>query len=106
MANIFVNATQARKDSRNNSVIHGEVRAIESAILGNIDAGVLYANVTTGTTMTGSNVYYKVYYGLTTDDTKKDQISIVEKHFKDRGYGVKIREGAGNSQTLTWNISW
>ena len=28
--NIFVNATQARADSRNNVVVHGEIRSIES----------------------------------------------------------------------------
>ena len=40
-SNLFVNATQARKDTRNNSVIHSEVRSIESAVIANIDAGVL-----------------------------------------------------------------
>ena len=40
-SNLFVNATQARKDSRNNSVIHSEVRSIESAVIANIDSGVL-----------------------------------------------------------------
>ena len=34
--NLFVNATQARKDSRNNSVIHSEVTAIESSVIANI----------------------------------------------------------------------
>ena len=56
---LFVNATQARKDSRNNSDPWKQEQ-LKVLILGNIDAGVLYANVTTGTTMTGSNVYYKV----------------------------------------------
>lgn len=106
MANIFVNATQARANSRNNSVIHAEIRSIESAILGNIDAGVLYANVSSGTDMTSSNVYYKVYYGLSTDATKSDQLNYVEQYFKDKGYGVIIKEAPGNTQTLTWNISW
>ena len=30
MANIFVNATQARANTRNNVVIHGEIKTIES----------------------------------------------------------------------------
>ena len=72
MASIFSNAATARKDTRNNSVIHAEVRSIETAVLGNVDAGVLYANISTGTTMTDSNAYYKAYFGVTTDATKKD----------------------------------
>ena len=55
MASIFTNASTARTNTRNNSIIHGEVRAIESAVLANIDAGVLYANVSSNTTMTSSN---------------------------------------------------
>jgi len=106
MANIFVNATQARTNTRNNSVIHGEVRAIEGAILSNIDAGVLYANVSSGTTMTDSNVYYKVYYGVTEDRTKLDQIDYVSKYFTDRGYAVKIKQNSVTTDTITWNISW
>ena len=45
MANIFTNATQARKDTRNNVTVHGEVTSLESKVLANIDSGVLYANV-------------------------------------------------------------
>jgi len=106
MANIFVNATQARLDTRNNTVIHGEVRHIESAVLANIDAGVLYANVSSGTTMTDSNVYYKAYYGITEDRSILDQIDYVQKYFTDRGYGVKIKQNTVTTDTITWNISW
>lgn len=106
MANIFVNATQARKDTRNNSTIHSEVRAVEGAVLANVDAGVLYANVTSGTTMTDSNVYYKAYYGITDDRTVVDQIDYVSQYFTNLGYGVKIIENSATGDTITWNISW
>lgn len=106
MANIFVNATQARKDTRNNSVIHSEVRAVESAVLANVDAGVLYANVTSGTAMTDSNVYYKAYYGITDNRTVVDQIDYVTQYFTNLGYGVKIKENSASGDTITWNISW
>lgn len=106
MTSIFVNADQARKDSRNASVIHGEVRAIESAILVNIDAGLLYANISAGTEMTDSNVYYNVYYGVTSDRTKSDQLDYVTKYFRDLGYGVRLTENALTGNTLIWNISW
>ena len=106
MANIFVNATQARKDTRNNSAIHGEVRAIEAAVLANISGGFLYANVTTGTTMTSSNAYYNAYYGVTNNATLIDQIDYVTQYFINLGYGVKVRENPQTRNTITWNISW
>lgn len=106
MASIFTNASTARTNTRNNSVIHGEVRAIEAAVLANIDAGVLYANVTTGTTMTNSNAYYNAYFSLSTDPTKLDQVNYVSKYFTDKGYGVKIKQNPVTTNTITWNISW
>ena len=101
MANIFVNATQARKDSRNNSVIHSEVTSIESTVIANIDAGVLYANIISSTTMTNSSTYYNVWNGITTD-----QMNYVKKHFEDLGYGVSVTTNSSSNNTINWNISW
>jgi len=106
MANIFVNATQARLNTRNNSVIHAEVRSIENAVLSNIDAGVLYANVSSGTSMTTSNSYYFVYNGVTNDPTKLDQINFVRNYFTNLGYGVNIATNSSTNTTIQWNISW
>jgi pantoate kinase len=106
MANIFVNATTARRDTRNNSIIHSEIRSIEAAVLANIDAGVLYANVTSNTTMTDSNVYYNVYNGVTNDATKLDQVNYVKDYFTGLGYGVSILTNTTTEDTITWNISW
>ena len=104
MASIFTNAKEARKDTRNNVVIHGEVRSLESAILANVSAGVLYANVSSGTTMTDSNAFYKAFFSITTDAAKVDQINYVKKYFTDLGYGVDIKQN--DTQTIVWNISW
>ena len=106
MANIFVNATTARRDTRNNSIIHSEIRSIEAVVLANIDAGVLYANVTSNTTMTNSNVYYNVYNGVTDDTTKLDQVNYVKDYFTGLGYGVSILTNTVTEDTITWNISW
>ena len=106
MANIFVNATQARANSRNNTVIHGEINAIESEVFANIDAGILYANVVSGSTMTNSNVYYYVWNGTTTDPTKLDQLNYVKKYFTYLGYGVSILTNSSSNNTITWNGSW
>lgn len=104
MASIFTNAKEARKDTRNNVVIHGEVRSLESAILANVSAGVLYANVSSGTTMTDSNAFYKAFFSIATDAAKVDQINYVKKYFTDLGYGVDIKQN--DTQTIVWNISW
>ena len=106
MAGVFINASTARTDTRNSSVIHAEVCAIESAVLANVDAGVLYANVTSGTTMTDSNAYYKAYFNVTNDSSRVDQISTVETYFTNLGYGVKILENSQTTNTITWNINW
>lgn len=106
MASIFTNASTARKDTRNNVVIHNEVRSIEGAVLANIDAGVLYANVNTGTTMTDSNAFYNAYFNITTDATRADQVNYVAQYFKDLGYNVKITQNQSTTDTLVWNIAW
>ena len=106
MANIFVNATQARTNTRNNVAIHGEIKTIESAVFSNIDAGYLYANIVSSSTMTNSNVYYNVWNGTTTDPTKLDQINYVKKYFTDLGYGVSILTNSSSNNTITWNVSW
>jgi len=106
MANIFVNATTARRDSRNNSVIHSEVRSIESAVLGNIDAGILYANVSSGTAMTSNASYYNAWNGVTVDPTKLDQMNYVKDYFVNLGYSVFVGTSAVSNNTITWNISW
>jgi hypothetical protein len=104
--NIFTNATQARKDTRNNVVVHGEITTLESKVLANIDAGVLYANVSANTTMTTSNVYYNVWNSIITDPTKLDQLNYVKNHFVNLGYGVSVTTNTSSNNTIVWNISW
>ena len=50
MANIFVNATQARANTRNNVVIHGEIKTIESE---GKKASAKMADIATGKNTTG-----------------------------------------------------
>ena len=105
MPGIFINAKTARSNTRNNTVIHNEVTAIENAVYANVDAGVLYANVN-NTTMTNSNVYYFVWNSVTTDPTKLDQLNYVKNYFKKLGYGVNVVTDPSSNTTLQWNISW
>ena len=106
MASVFVNATQARRDSRNASVIHAEVRAIETAVLEQVALGELSARINSGTGMTTDVDYYNAYYNLVNDAAKVDQITYVERYFTDLGYGVVITENPSTTNTLVWNISW
>ena len=105
MPGIFITATTARSNARNNTVIHNEVTAIENAVFVSVDAGELYANVN-NTTMTNSNVYYNVYNGITTDPTKTDQMNYVKKYFTDLGYSVSLTADPAVDTHLQWNISW
>ena len=106
MASVFVNANQARKDSRNASVIHGEVRSLESTILTSISQGVLSIVVNSGTTMTDDANYYSAYYLITNDTAKADQVEYVSKYFTDLGYSVNITENPNTNNSLVWNIGW
>lgn len=106
MASIFTNAQTARHNTRNASVIHNEVRAIENAVIANIDAGVLYANITSGTEVTDSNVYYKAFTGISNDRSALDELDYVTDYFTKLGYAIRITENPTNPMTLSWNISW
>ena len=89
MPGIFINATTARSNTRNNTVIHDEISSIESAVFANVDAGILYANIN-NSAMTNSNTYYYVWNSITTDPTKLDQLNYVKNYFTKLGYGVSI----------------
>ena len=106
MATVFINATQARRDSRNASVIHAEVRSIESAVLEQVSAGQLKISIASGTTMTTEANYYNAYYNVTNDAAKTDQVNYVQRYFTDLGYGFTITENPTTTNTLIWNISW
>ena len=106
MASVFVNANQARKDSRNASVIHGEVRSLETTVLVAIELGDLNVVINNSTTMTTSTDYYNAYYSITTNATLLDQINYVKKYFTDLGYNVQITENPVTENTIVWNIAW
>jgi len=106
MANIFTNAAKARENTRNNTAIHSEIRAIESAVLAGVDAGFLTATVSSGTIMTDNTDYYKAYYGIVDDRALIDQIDVVIRYFRDLGYSIKLSESTSTFNTLVWTIAW
>jgi len=108
MPGIFINAATARADTRNNVVIHGEITTIEEAVLVNVAAGILYANVANVSVMTyiSSNVYYNVWNGITTDTAKLDQLNYVKDYFTNLGYGINIATSSLSNTSIQWNLSW
>ncbi len=106
MSGIFTNAQTARHNTRDASLIQDEVRAIEAAVLANIDAGVLFANITSGTAVTDSNVHYKAFTGITDDRTRINELDFVTEYFTKLGYAIRITENPTKATTLSWNISW
>ena len=101
MADIFINATEARKQTRDSVIVLNEVRAIEANVLTQVDAGNLDVTVSTsGTT------YYQAYNNISSNTTLTDQISTVKKYFTDKGYSVNISTNSGTGNTLQWKIKW
>ena len=103
---IFINATEARKQSRDSVIVLNEVRALESNVLTEVNAGNLEVTISTGTTITNGTTYYQAYNNITSNTTLTDQISTVKKYFTDKGYSVNISTNAGTGNTLQWKIKW
>lgn len=106
MSTVFLSAADARIQARNQGTIHSEIRAIEANVLTSIDSGLLSVTISGNTTMTGSNVYYNAYNGVTSNVALTDQISCVENYFLDLGYSVDILTNTQTNNTITWTIGW
>lgn len=113
---IFPTAEQARAGSRNNVLVHQEIRYIENAILTAIDTGYLQVNIT-GSYMTtagtdqspgSGRAYFTAWMADPTDADRSllDQMNNVLIHFKDLGYSI-IRKPVGNNPvSFKWEILW
>ena len=115
MDNVFPNAVEARDGARDNSLIYGEIRAIETAVLAAIDAGALNTNVpdgvaVTSTVMTGLDAtgqsYCAVWQGTVTDRSKFEQMMIVQKYFGDLGYTIRRKLPTSTSTSFVWELLW
>lgn len=118
MDNVFPNAAEARTGARNNALIYGEIRAIETVVLEAIDAGLLgtsvpsnmegtaiASTVMTGTDATGQE-YCAVWQGAVADRSKFEQMMIVEKYFRDMGYTVRRKLLSSEATSFVWEILW
>lgn len=113
---IFPNAEQARKGSRNNLVIHREIRHIEEAILDAIDDGLLTVSITDSVmTLAGTSdepgsgrAYFTAWMAdaIDADRALTDQMNNVLIYFKDLGYSIIRKSNGSNAVTFKWEILW
>lgn len=113
---IFPNAEQARNGSRNNVVVHREIRHIEEAILDAIDDGLLAVEVTDSVmTLAGTNespgsgrAYYASWIAdaQAADRALTDQMNNILIYFKDLGYSIIRKSTGSGAVTFKWEIMW
>lgn len=105
MSKIFTNATEARRNTRNNVLIHNEVRSIENQVLAAVNNGDLDIEVT-NTTITQDQSYYQVWFGIVTNPALRDQIDFVQEYFRNLGYSIQVLENTSTGNTIKWRIAW
>lgn len=117
----FPTAAEARAGSRNNLVIHAEIRAIEQAIYQAIEDGELSVDVgkSVVSPMTDplsydpqneakidARDYFAVLFADVDNRSLKEQIDIVQKNFADLGYQVTPLMNTSTGNTFFWRIFW
>ena len=105
---VFPNAYEARTGSRNNLIIYDEIRHLERAILESIDQGKLNVRVL-DSHMTSSETgepYFQVFIGQLDDRPLAEQMSMVEKHFRNLGYQISRKSNLTTNSTFFWEVLW
>lgn len=114
----FPTAAEARAGSRDNLVIHAEIRAIEAHIYAAIEAGKLIIEVQ-DSPMTDplsydplneakvdARDYYTTLFTDNYDRSLQEQINIVQRNFVDLGYQVTPLANKATGNTFLWRIMW
>lgn len=103
----MLTAKEARLRARDNTTIHSEISAIESAILVAVDNGLLTVAVNTSIMTSGPDDedYWNVWQGNSTNYTFQDQMDQVIKYFENLNYSIE-QLTAQSSNTFIWQISW
>lgn len=113
----FPTASEARAGSRNNLIIHAEIRAIEQAIYQAIEDGFYEVEVSSSPMTNPLDInyqsdevidpsdYFATLFTEVNTRTLTEQISIVQKTFIDLGYQMTpLKANTGN--TFKWRILW
>jgi hypothetical protein len=127
----FPTALEARAGSRNNLVIHAEIRAIEQAIYRAIDAGdyqvdvgrvsfdvdgVKHGYASPMTDPFDPNLgdivkvdptdYFAVLFTSAEDRVLREQIDFVQQVFRNLGYQITPLKNSNSGKTFMWRIMW
>jgi hypothetical protein len=106
MTNItFLTARMARDKSRNNIMLHSEIRELESQILQAIDNGY-YECIVFSTAMTLDEEYWKVLNNLVEDRVRSEHIKLVLAYFTNLGYTIFARTNLSQPTNFEWVIKW
>ena len=107
---VYMSAAEARKKTTIDTIIHSEIKTVETQIITDVAAGNLESTISTGTSMTNDDAtgqsYFSVWQGNTEDRSKSYQMERVISYFQDGGYTVERHTNSSTLDTLTWKIYW
>ena len=107
---VYMSAAEARKKTTIDTIIHGEIKTVETQIITDVAAGNLESTISTGTSMTNDDAsgqsYYSVWQGNTEDRSKSFQMERVISYFQNGGYTVERQTNTSTLDTLIWKIYW
>jgi|SRR6056300_275486 hypothetical protein len=105
----FINAKQARLNSRVNSIIHSEINSLEVAVFAAIDNNEFTTTLSTTTMTTAgatAEAYYNAWQGTVPNTNYTDQMTQVIDYFEGLGYSIYQQTNTLTSNTFVWVISW
>jgi hypothetical protein len=112
----MLTATEARTENFNSKTYETEIYLINLNILDAISTGYMIATIgastvttvmgteITGTTMTTSETYYKVWQNTIVDPQKNGEMNKVIDYFTKLGYTISRKSDDGTY--LFWQVSW
>lgn len=107
---IFPTARDARNLTKDVEIIHHEIRTIESQILDDSKMGLMFSEVLlsymTAIGTPAAQMYYSVWMGNVINETLKQQMADVIRHFQDRGYKIFRVKNNSTMNTFKWVVRW
>jgi hypothetical protein len=108
--NIFPIAKTSREIARQLPLINEEANQLEQAILEASRDGLLSVTVN-DTLMTTPNTpeaqsYYQTWRGNIVNEVERDQMDVVIRYFRDKGYVINRVTNTSTLNTFNWIIRW
>jgi len=114
----FPTAAEARAGSRNNLVIHAEIRSIEQAIYQAIENGEYEVEIDNSPMTNAFDInyqdeevvdpsdYFATLFTEVNSRTLTEQVLLVQKTFVDLGYQITPLKNSRTGNTFKWRILW